>query len=1534
MESAVLVIAGDASAIRSSAAQWSMFAGATSSASADVRRIDSGDFQGDEADLYRERLSADLPPHLDTTSQAWSTVSSALQSYATSLESLQQRMTTLSTRAADQRAAAMAADGAAADARTADTRHAAAVEAAQKALPAGQKLPVDTYQPQAGAASGQLDAAHAALQATTDAANQVHADHTAALDACISAINAAAGSRFQEPPGFWGRLGAAVGGWVRDHADVLTAISGVLKQISSIAGLLAMIPVLAPVVGPIAAAAGAGSVVIDGAVVLATGKGSMTDVLIDAAGMLPGGRAAQGVAKGAKMAREALSAKAAVGATRTATTLAKDARGVETVAAQAQGVGSVATHTPDLDKVAATADRAGGRAVNHADSAVAHDTPADALPCVGDPIDVVTGEMVLMHTDLALPGVLPLILRRVYKSGYRWGEAFGSSWASTLDQRVEIGPDGAACFVAEDGVVLHYLDADSGTGDVALLPIEGVQRWPLHRQTGGGWTVEDSDRRLTRHFAAPDEDGSCRLLEICDVHGNWIRFGYCDRGVVSEIQHSAGYRVLVASSGRLVTCLELPDGLQEGSVASFEYDELGQLVRDNNADGIPLTLQWESGRIVGWRDRNDIWYRYDYDESGRCVRTAGRGRVLSYGFSYLPGRTLVTDSLGAVTTYEYNAAHQVTRTVDPLGNMTTSVWDRYDRLLLRADPLGRITQLDYDEGGRLIGITHPDGTRERMRRNGRGDVVEAVDACEAVWSYEHDDAGNLTSTRDPLGAVTIRSYSAAGVVETMTDPLGAVTTVESNRPGLPVSVSDPLGATSRFEYDARGRVVRSVDPLGGVTSFGWSADGKPSHRVGPDGAREEWMWDHEGNLTAFVDPTGARTTVDNDVFDLPVARTGPDGGRMTFGYDTELRLTHVQNPAGLRWRYDYDAAGRLVAETDFNGRTQRYFRDAAGQVIGMVNGLGDETQLEYDAVGNLVERRTLDGVTEFQYDRSGRLLGADSPDALVEIVRDACGRVVQEVVNGRVLTVAFDAAGRRVSRCTPEGVLSEWRFDAAGRSTTLTTAGELVSFQFDLVGCEVGRSFAAGGRLDQRFDDAHRLVGQVMAGGAGSAPVISRRFDYRVDGALAGLIDTVTRTSRRFDLDVVGRVTGVSAQGWTEGYAYDSSGRLVREAASSQLGQPMAPRTYDGTQVTRVGAESYRHDRQGRLVTRSRKRLSQPPEVWQFRYDADDHMVEASSAGEHWTYTYDAFGRRISKQRVDATGDVVEQAVFSWDGDRLIEQAQMDRPGSAETVTTWDYLPGSWTPVSQRVGGSDVDAHFYAIVSDLVGTPTDLVTADGRRVAWTSAEATVWGAPRQKADNSSTKYGPAKVDCPIRFPGQYADDETGLHYNRHRYYDPTAGRYTTADPLGLAPADDPHGYVLNPTGWADPLGLTPCGPRQEPSDHATTDLSAFGNLSGPRNPRPGEVELGSDGIMVPQKPPEPLGASAFADPVGAPLTGQYHTIPKGTPMPAGTAVLRDGTDVGGKHWPTHATIYPTVPMSLEEFTQKFRSLPWKHAGKK
>nr|WP_248782930.1 RHS repeat-associated core domain-containing protein [Streptomyces exfoliatus] len=95
-----------------------------------------------------------------------------------------------------------------------------------------------------------------------------------------------------------------------------------------------------------------------------------------------------------------------------------------------------------------------------------------------------------------------------------------------------------------------------------------------------------------------------------------------------------------------------------------------------------------------------------------------------------------------------------------------------------------------------------------------------------------------------------------------------------------------------------------------------------------------------------------------------------------------------------------------------------------------------------------------------------------------------------------------------------------------------------------------------------------------------------------------------------------------------------------------------------------------------------------------------------------------------------------------------------------------------------------------------------MVSADGS-LAW-RARSTAWGATQW--NKNSTAY------TPLRYPGQYFDPETGLHYNFNRYYDPEAGRYLSPDPLGIAPSINPYAYVANPFILADPLGLAACEP--------------------------------------------------------------------------------------------------------------------------
>ena len=161
--------------------------------------------------------------------------------------------------------------------------------------------------------------------------------------------------------------------------------------------------------------------------------------------------------------------------------------------------------------------------------------------------------------------------------------------------------------------------------------------------------------------------------------------------------------------------------------------------------------------------------------------------------------------------------------------------------------------------------------------------------------------------------------------------------------------------------------------------------------------------------------------------------------------------------------------------------------------------------------------------------------------------------------------------------------------------------------------------------------------------------------------------------------------------------------------------------------------------------------------------------------------------------------------MFTWNGAVLIEQELTAVAAGQGQVVTWNYRPGTFTPLTQAEHAffrdapqEQVDQRFYAIITDLVGTPAELVSSDGTLAG--HQVQTLWGG---------TTWTSGGAQTPLRFPGQYEDPETGLHYNNQRYYDPVSGSYLTPDPLGLAPSPNPHAYVPNPYALIDPLGLCP-----------------------------------------------------------------------------------------------------------------------------
>ncbi|MEY9813791.1 polymorphic toxin type 28 domain-containing protein [Streptomyces albogriseolus] len=1173
-----------------------------------------------------------------------------------------------------------------------------------------------------------------------------------------------------------------VGDWFTDNWDTIVAAC---KIVVAVVGIVALI-IGGPILGAIVLIA-ALVVLADTLYKYSKGQASLWDVGLAALDCIPGMKGLTtlgGLAKGLKGGMAAM----------------KGIKG---------GLKGMALSLRGLGKNARTALADGAKG--------AYDRLRSKVKGCGDPVDAATGHMFLATCDVALPAALPLGFTRRVSSGYRSGWWFGPSWASTVDQRLEIDHQGVV-FVTEDGMLIAYPHPEGvGMPVHAETGVHGL----LTRLTGGGYRFDDPVTGHSRTFAPP-RDGVCLLTRVTDRNGNTIEFSYGDDGAPLAISHCGGYHLKMTTEDGRVTSLSLAGAAEDGSdltLRRYGYTD-GNLTSVAGPDGVSLQFTYDERlRVTSWHDSTASRYSYTYDDRDRCVTQGGSDGHVANTFVYdvtdpkWPGCRLteVTASDGATSRYVIAHDCLVVAEIDPLGGTVRTEYDERRHLVSATDQLGRTTHLVNNAWGQPVEVRRPDGDTVRVTYNDLNLATSVELPGGATWRYTYDGRGNRTAVIDPAGVTERTLYTVEGHPAAISDALGNTVAIACDRAGLPVQITDPLGATTTWERDAFGRTTSLTDALGSTTCFAWTSEGRLVRRTAPDGTVETWSYDGEGNCTSHTSPAGAVTSYEYGPFDVLTARIDPDGSRYEYTHDAELRLTRVTDPLGRTWHYVYDTAGRLVSETDFDGRTLHYRLDAAGRLAVKENALGQMIRFEYDVLDQVVRKDADGSVTTYGYTADGRLAHATGPQATLSRTFDQAGNLTAETVAGRTLHQRYDALGRRTSRTTPAGTVSTYVYDAAHNPVETALAGRALNSEYDRVGREVGRRVGDSVTVRNSYDEVGRLVRQATMRADGET-VQQRAYTYRADGYLLRVDDRLNGT-RHFDLDLKGRVTGVTARDWTESYAYDGAGNQTRaEWPPSHPGyEATGDRAYEGNRIVRAGRMRYAYDAQGRITLRQRTRLSRKPDTWRYSWDAEDRLTAVVTPdGTEWRYLYDPLGRRIAKQRLSPDrSTVVDQTDFTWDGGVLCEQSSRTGESPQRTVLTWEH--DGWRPMAQHerltsVGAApdgipqeDIDSRFFAIVTDLVGTPTELLDEEGA-LAWRT-RSTLWGKTAWTADS------PAYT--PLRFSGQYYDPETELHYNFCRYYDPESARYLSPDPLGLLPAPNPSTYVHNPLTWTDPFGLAP-----------------------------------------------------------------------------------------------------------------------------
>lgn len=606
---------------------------------------------------------------------------------------------------------------------------------------------------------------------------------------------------------------------------------------------------------------------------------------------------------------------------------------------------------------------------------------------------------------------------------------------------------------------------------------------------------------------------------------------------------------------------------------------------------------------------------------------------------------------------------------------------------------------------------------------------------------------------------------------------------------------------------------------------------------------EGFSYDRHGNLLAWTDGNGVVWTMEYGPFDLPVARTDGEGHRWQYRYDKDtLQLTEVINPQGESYRYILDNCGRVTEERDWGGVVWRYRYDADGLCTARVNGLEETILYSRDAAGRLAEVITPEGKTQYAYDKSGRLTGIFSPDGTSQRTGyDERGRVNVTTQCRRAIEYHYPDE-HTVIRCIlpPEDerdrhpdeslLKTTYRYNAAGELTEVILPGdETLTFSRDEAGREVLRHSNRGFACEQGWNAAGQPVSQraglfpAEATWGGLLPSLVREYRYDSAGNVSGVTsreDYGRETRREYRLDRNGQVTAVTASGTglgygegDESYGYDSCGYLKAQSAGWHRISEETDQYAGGHRLKQAGNTQYDYDAAGRMVSRTKHRDGYRPETERFRWDSRDQLTGYCSAqGEQWEYRHDASGRRTEK-RCDRKKI---RFTYLWDGDSIAEirEYRDDKLYSVRHLVFngFELISQQFSRVRQAhpsVAPQWVTRTNHA-VSDLTGRPLMLFNSEGKTV-WRPGQTSLWGLalslpadtgypdPRGELD--------PEADPGLLYAGQWQDAESGLCYNRFRYYEPETGMYLVSDPLGLLGGEQTYRYVPNPCGWVDPLGL-------------------------------------------------------------------------------------------------------------------------------
>ncbi|VBB11929.1 RHS repeat-associated core domain-containing protein [Burkholderia stabilis] len=1045
-------------------------------------------------------------------------------------------------------------------------------------------------------------------------------------------------------------------------------------------------------------------------------------------------------------------------------------------------------------------------------------------------IDFAFGDETFTHTDFELPGVLPLVWARTYRSrlsAYDNGE-LGARWLTPYTTRIDI-----------DGDTWFYRDASGRSIEYHALAVGGVHDDLAENLTltrlDDTWVAIAYDHDVLHVY---EQHGDVfRLAMQKDRAGNTITLDYDALGRVVRLIDASGNVLSFEhdKQGRIVLIEQVLEGGKRRPLASYAYDEAGDLVKATDRHGNKWSYEYHRHLVTRYTDRTGRgmtleWDGADADDNAnaKCVREYADDGSLDIRLAWHPNirLTYVTDALGQMTRYYFNINGYVYRIAYPDGNEEWFRRDAHNNLTLHILQDGSIEQMRYDARGNLAWHERSDGSIVEMAYDDKGRMTRLVDPNGHVWHRKYDDAGNITEAIDPLEHATKYAYGDNGLPMQITDAKGGTKALEYNTAGQLTSYTDCSGKKTEWRYDDIGRVIEAKDASGGAVAYGYGPSGQLTEIRSPAGI-EQVHYDAEGRLLRHTDQLNRTTRYSYDAVGRIASRVDALGQTLAYRYDRLGRLIALTDANFATYQFHYDPAGRLIEEIGFDGRTTRYqYAQGSGDLIS-IDEAGSVTLMDLDANGRTLKRASGESEERFAYDRSGRLIDAVNRYSRVQFFFDPVGNLVREhhaydlfgERRSYIWHHEYDELGNRRRTVRPDGHSVDWLMYGSGHVHGMLLDGEeLVQFERDDLHREISRILSNRVEQSMKYDSAGRVLQQMAQRKAAPSSLSQRRYFYDPAGQLIRVEDS-RRGETGYQYDPIGRLIASMDPVANERFAFDPASNVIdstqTEVTPESRQSPVRPETTLPIEVPKIlgnllkayAGMRFEYDARGNL-----ERKQMPAGEQEYEWDGFNRLlsvrVAEKSRQTYSRYFYDAFGRRIAKE---VNG---ERTIFGWDGDAVAYESNGQRS------THYIYEPGKFVPLAQYMTESlvgiatpewkDIDRYvpeddplqkiperrvgvdllYYHC--DRIGTPQLLTDEDGSVVWEVSYKA--WGEARDVIARASKATGIVPRNN-LRFQGQQFDEETGLAYNRHRYYDPHLGRYISVDPIGLVGGVNGYQYA-------------------------------------------------------------------------------------------------------------------------------------------